>query len=562
MRFFRIIFAFVFCSLLSAVYSLHVYAISDPTAVPNNKFGIHVATADDQDITDAATLVNSSGGKWGYITIAIQENDRDVGKWQNVFNKMRKLHLIPIVRLATEPEGANWRRPTVEQAAGWAEFLNNLNWVIKNRYVVLFNEPNHASEWGGEADPEGYGDVAYAFASALKKKNPNFFIMLAGFDQAAPLAPPRYFEEGNFLSRMHAHLEDKKKDLFALIDGWSSHSYPNPGFSGSPDDEGKGTVRGYEWELEFLSELGISKKLPIFITETGWDRKGNVSESDVAKYYKTAYQSVWLPDKRVVAVNPFILNYQGSPFLGFSLRKLGSNEFYEAYQTIVRIPKVVGEPQQVSKFEIVGFLPTELGADSRFNLLLKIKNTGQTIWDVEQGDEFALISEYAFKYFFPVVLETEPGVQKDVLFTIQTPEITGSYPMEIALLHNGKAQSSWRWQMQVIPNIDVAIRYSLGFGFLQSKKGFQVEIYDPQEHLVFKKTSITSPNNTLVLKKVKNLAVGERYRIVLLKPYNLPRQEFFTARRDVNSVKMKTLWPIDWDKNGKWTLHDLIWFTP
>ncbi|MFA6005955.1 MAG: hypothetical protein WC775_05755 [Patescibacteria group bacterium] len=560
MRIYPLFFVLIFYSLLATVYSLQAYAISDPTAVSNNKFGIHIATADEQDITDAAKLVNSSGGNWGYVTVTIQQNDREIGKWQDVFNKMRKLRLIPIIRIATEPDGGNWRKPTMEQAAGWAEFLNKLNWVVKNRYVILFNEPNHATEWGGEANPEEYADVAYSFASALKKAHPDFYIMLAGFDQAAPLAPPQYFDERSFLSRMSRHLADNEKDLFALVDGWSSHSYPNPGFVGSPYDEGKGTIRGYEWELSYLSELGVSKKLPVFITETGWDRKGSMDEERVAENYRIAYESVWLPDKRVVVVTPFILNYQGHPFLGFSLRKFESSEYYKSFETVADIPKVSGEPERVSKFEITSFLPTQLGADSRFNMLLKIRNTGQTIWDIEQGDEFALVSDYEFKYFFPVILETEPGVQKDVSFTIQTPETIGSYPMQIALLHNGKAQSTWEWQMKVIPNIDIAIHYSLGLGVLQSKTGFQVEIYDPQEHLVYKKSGITGDNGEILLKKVKNLAVGEKYRIVLLKQFNLPRQEFVVAGQKINSVKMKTLWPVDWDKNGRWTLHDLVWF--
>ena len=107
----------------------------------NNKFGIHLAVPSEQDLQAAAALVNSNGGDWGYVTVVMEENDRDLGKWQGIFDRMRELHLIPIVRLATSPEGDHWRRPSADEAQIWAEFLNSLNWVVKNRYVVLFNEP-------------------------------------------------------------------------------------------------------------------------------------------------------------------------------------------------------------------------------------------------------------------------------------------------------------------------------------------------------------------------------------------------------------------------------------
>src|SRR5690606_12585759 len=83
---------------------------------PNNKFGIHLAQPHDEDLDRADELVNSSGGEWGYITLVIQENDRDVNKWQGIMDKLRERKLIPIIRLATQPENSNWRRPSSEEA--------------------------------------------------------------------------------------------------------------------------------------------------------------------------------------------------------------------------------------------------------------------------------------------------------------------------------------------------------------------------------------------------------------------------------------------------------------
>ncbi len=138
---------------------------------PNNKFGIHLAQPHYEEIKQAAALINSNGGDWGYLTLVMQENDRNQQKWQEIFDLLREYHLIPIVRLATQPEGEVWRRPKVEDVKDWVEFLNGLNWVVKNRYIILFNEPNHGQEWGGEVDPTSYAEVAISFAKTLKEKN-------------------------------------------------------------------------------------------------------------------------------------------------------------------------------------------------------------------------------------------------------------------------------------------------------------------------------------------------------------------------------------------------------
>jgi hypothetical protein len=171
-------------------------------AAPNNKFGISMAQPNTEQFTQVKELVNSNNGDWGYVTLIIQENDRDVGKWQDIFNRLRQDHLIPIIRLATQPVGENWRRPEVKDSQSWVDFLDSLNWVVKKRYVVLFNEPNHGSEWGGEVDEKSYAEVTAEFAKKLKEKNKDFFIMLSGFDASAPSWMPGMQDEEIFLRKI------------------------------------------------------------------------------------------------------------------------------------------------------------------------------------------------------------------------------------------------------------------------------------------------------------------------------------------------------------------------
>ncbi|MBI5123130.1 hypothetical protein HZA75_04710, partial [Candidatus Roizmanbacteria bacterium] len=187
---------------LILLFTLTFLPLSIFASTSNNKFGIHLAQPNTEELSKVKELVNSNGGDWGYVTLIIEEKDRNKDKWQGIFNQLRALHLIPIIRLATSAEGENWRRPEKKDAQDWVDFLDSLNWVVKNRYVILFNEPNHGSEWGGEVDEKNYAEVSFEFAKKLKEKNPDFFVMLAGFDASAPSWPPGMEDEEVFLKKI------------------------------------------------------------------------------------------------------------------------------------------------------------------------------------------------------------------------------------------------------------------------------------------------------------------------------------------------------------------------
>jgi hypothetical protein len=88
-------------------------AVVNPLASKNNFVGIHILFP--TEIAQAKDLINSSGGDWGYVTIPIQITDRDLDKWQAFMDQCVQYHIIPILRIATEPYYANtnvWRRPS------------------------------------------------------------------------------------------------------------------------------------------------------------------------------------------------------------------------------------------------------------------------------------------------------------------------------------------------------------------------------------------------------------------------------------------------------------------
>lgn len=337
----RIIFIIIISILIFIPNTKSIFAVVDPLAAPNNKYGIHII--DENDLYDAANLVNSSGGDWGYVTLVITDKDRNLEKWQKSMELMRNLHLIPIIRIATHLNSDMWEKPKEEDISEWVDFLSRLHWVSKNRYIVLFNEPNHAKEWAGELNPAEYARLLILFSQKLKAASQDFFILPAGLDASAPNGRETMNEE-DFLRQMI----ETRSDVFSYIDGWTSHSYPNPGFRGKVTDSGRGSLQTYKWELDLLKSFGQNLSLPVFITETGWTHE--VGLENISRYLKDASESVW-SDENIIAITPFILNYQAYPFVNFSWKKPGNNGFFDFYDSYKQITKVAGKPELARVFE-------------------------------------------------------------------------------------------------------------------------------------------------------------------------------------------------------------------
>ena len=520
-----------------------IYAISDPLSVPNNKYGIHVAEL--TDLKDAANLVNANGGDWGHVTLVIQDGDRNVGKWQEVFNSMRRLHLIPIIRLATHPEGDVWKIPQKEDAGRWADFLNTLLWPTANRYVVLFNEPNHSKEWGRSINPEEYADVALEYANKLKEKSPDFFLLPAGFDMSAS-SDGEALEASEFVRRMY----QAKPEFFSVIDGWTSHSYPNPGFSSSPYATGKGTIASFQWELQFLQSIGITKNLPVFITETGWLTRA------MGNNLVLAASGIWT-DPRIVAITPFLLNYQGYPFDTFSWKKLNSQEFYPHYELYQKLIKIKGEPNQHESFAFSkSFFPDQLVTNSTYSLEGELVNTGQGILDPDDG--YTVQVEGATKdlsYFSEPLPKLEPSEKRGVKLHIKTPLVEGDWKVALSLVHAQKNIIVEEKKIQLIPPPSITINTRLGWKKIHTADHVLVLVYDQQDTLLHKFQDLKIENGSVTITGLYNMIPGNKYRVVIIAPYYLPRQHIITFKEGKMTVTLKRLLPFDFNKDG--TLNPL-----
>jgi hypothetical protein len=314
--------------------------------VKNNKFGLYVYAEQKEFFELAQNLVNSSGGDWGYVLIPYNvATDRDYDKWRGVFDRLYNKHLIPIIQLwAVDP--SNYKDQTKEAA----KFLDRFIWPIKERYISVYNEPNDSKFWYGRVDPFEYARILNYTVDTFKEQNTSFFMINGALNTSAP-TDSNHMDAFKYMYYMNQEV----MGIFNKLDGWASHSYPQPNFSGDPNDFGRWSIRAYEDELEFLkNKFGVTKELPVFITETGWAHaEGELYNASylpvntVAKYFKKAYEDVWLKDVRVRAVTPFTIWYD-PPFDHFSWVNK-DNVPYKHYEVIKRMRKVKGTPKKLTK---------------------------------------------------------------------------------------------------------------------------------------------------------------------------------------------------------------------
>jgi hypothetical protein len=540
--------------LLLLTFTQPVDAIYNPTRVPNNQYGIHIA--DLNDISDVPTLVNSSGGDWGYVTLVSTDNDRSHDKWQTIFDQMRRTHIIPIVRIATHLEKNYWAKPNPVDFDSIVAFFNSLNWPIENRYVILYNEPNHAKEWGDTINPEEYAKDFIELGHKLKNSSNDFFLLPAGLDVSAA-SDNQTLDAKEYLRRMVI----SQPDFLTTMDGWTSHSYPNPGFSGSPYASGRGSLWSFVWELSLLQNMGLTRQLPVFITETGWvhsqgktPQQNALSPEQVGNNLLIAANSVWI-DNHVVAVTPFVFNYQDYPFDNFSWKQLGVNDFYSQYYAYQSIEKTKGTPLQNEAYVLSGpLLPLSLVANSTYTLTTKITNVGQGILN---PDEYSLqIDDKKFTMVANPLPTIEPNDSGVLTVHLLTPSTTNTHKVRLYLKHNTQEITLQETDLTLIPPPTITLSLQLGWRRTGDAKRVKVIIYDKNE-IVRQIDGLSLSNGNVTVPGIANIVPGQSYRIVAIVPYYLPRQKIVPLQSSNTIITMKRMLPFDINRDGKFTPADL-----
>ncbi|NCN87717.1 MAG: hypothetical protein GW941_02365 [Candidatus Pacebacteria bacterium] len=297
--------------LATTIFSTIFLSIVNPIqAQINNKAGIHILHTEEIDDAIQLLKINPETEK-AFVTITLSLNDiKRENDWKVFFEKARQYKIIPIVRLVSEFDGRNWTVPTKKNIIDQISFLSQFEWPQDEKHIIVFNEPNHRAEFGGQIDPAQYTRILRFTADWAHTENLNYKVLPAALDLAAPNGSTT-MEAFTYLNLMLKEDEN----IFDKIDYWNSHSYPNPGFIASPYRTGQNSLRGYKHELEFLKRV-TSRDFKVFITETGW-LSNSLTNHWLDYYYKYAAEQIW-SDEKIMAVTPFILRGDPGPFSGFA----------------------------------------------------------------------------------------------------------------------------------------------------------------------------------------------------------------------------------------------------
>lgn len=323
--------------------SYYTYEGDDPLWEENNKFGLYVYAENKDFFERAEELVNAKDGDWGYVLVPYNVKDYDYQKWEQVFKQLRDKHLIPVIQLHDVDLD-----DYPEQTKKAASFLNSFIWPIRYRYVSVYNEPNDKNFWYGKVDPAEYSKILNFTIDAFKGENPDFYMLNAGLNASANDSSSS-MDSLEFMRQMELEVPG----IFDKLDGWASHSYPQPNFSGNPGNTGRWSIQAYDSELAYLKNvIKVTKDLPVFITETGWAHAEGANynssflpDDTVADYFVEAYEDVWLKDDRVRAVMPFTVRYD-PPHDHFSwLNK--DNVPYKHFDVVKSMKKVKGKPPKL-----------------------------------------------------------------------------------------------------------------------------------------------------------------------------------------------------------------------
>jgi hypothetical protein len=297
--------------VLLAIILLCLAFVSPAQAISGKIMGVHILSPVDLDYAIQLLKQDQESNEWHFLTIPLTLDDMNrLEYWQDFFKKLKQYKFIPIVRLATRVNHGIWEQPNRKQIVGMFNFMNQLDWPQDERLVIVFNEVNHAKEWGNQIDPISYAQILEFAANWAHTEEANYKILPAAMDLAAPNGPDT-MEAFTYLDQMYHY----NPWIFSHVDFWNSHSYPNPGFSSSPTQTGKNSIRGFEHELAYLRRR-TGNDYRVIITETGWVDNRH-TRPWLTQYYLYAMQHVWT-HPQVIGVTPFLLRGAPGPFSTFS----------------------------------------------------------------------------------------------------------------------------------------------------------------------------------------------------------------------------------------------------
>ena len=157
------------------------------------------------------------------------------------------------------------------------------------------------------------------------------------------------------------------------------------------------------------------------------------------------------------------------------------------------------------------------------------------------------------------IKDIKPGEEKIIDFSLKTIDEKEKKETKFSIIKNGKnilESKSWAFKVLPLPDLNVKVRfwpYGNAWG-----DDFEIQIFDIDDKLVFKKKGVKITNGEGIIKNVQNIALDELYRVVILKPGYLPRQNFIVFKSQDNTAEFKRMLPFDLNSDGKFDFKDLL----
>ena len=247
----------------------------------NPKAGVHTRLTDEVEmwkIKRTLEMVREMGTPWvvEYFPWAYVQPRPGVYKWSHadaVIDHADRQGLTIIARLGYVPE---WARPPEttplyldeeyfeEFGAYAAEFVRL--YAGKVDYVIIWNEPNLALEWGyDEFDPEKYARMLEVVYPKIKEANPDVEVLAGAL--APTLAPPGSEWGMNDLDYLQGMYDAGAADYFDIL---AIHAY---GWFFPPDEPASPDAVNFR-RSELLREIMVANgddHKSAMITEGGWN---------------------------------------------------------------------------------------------------------------------------------------------------------------------------------------------------------------------------------------------------------------------------------------------------
>jgi hypothetical protein len=247
----------------------------------NPKAGIHTRLTDEVEawkIKHTLEMVREMGAPWivEYFPWAYVESQPGRFGWNHtdlVIDHANRQGLKVIARLGFVPE---WARPPetsplyldedrfVDFGRYAAEFARR--YAGRVEYMIIWNEPNLALEWGYAAvDPAKYVAMLKVVYPMIKEANPQMKVLAGAL--APTLAPPGSPDGMNDLDYLQAMYDLGAADSFDIL---AIHAY---GWYSDPDEPADPTVVNFR-RAELLRAIMVAngdEAKSAMITEGGWN---------------------------------------------------------------------------------------------------------------------------------------------------------------------------------------------------------------------------------------------------------------------------------------------------